>query len=188
MEIRKEECFDMSEIDENIWEFPNISTKKQRAGWYVPETTQHPAKMPTYLVDKIIEEYTKPGDVILDPMGGSGTTAVEAVKKGRNCIVVDYERKFCDLMQKNIDVANKQQTLTPKGKAVVIHGDARNLSSILGNVDQTFSVRHMLNVTLRCMIKRTYIFIEEGGKFLMLMYDTPRELRNVPMIQTTLPT
>jgi len=92
--------------------------------------------MPTYLVDKIIEEYTKPGDVILDPMGGCGTTAVEAVKKGRNCIAVDYEKKFCDLIQKNIDMANKQQTLTPKGNATVIHGDARNLSSLLGEVDQ----------------------------------------------------
>jgi len=98
--------------DEDVWEFPNISTKKQRAGWYVPETVQHPAKMPTYLADKIIEEYTKPGDVILDPMAGCGTTGIEAMKMGRNCIMVDYEKKFCDLMQKNIDVANKQQTLT----------------------------------------------------------------------------
>jgi len=127
---------EMTRNNEDIWEFPNVSTKKQRAGWYVPETVQHPAKMATYLVDKIIEEYTKPGDVILDPMGGCGTTAVEAVKKGRNCIVVDYERKFCDLMRKNIDMADKQQTLTPKGKATVIHGDARNLSSLLGEVDQ----------------------------------------------------
>lgn len=133
----------MTRNNEDIWEFPNTSTKKQRAGWYVPETIQHPAKMPTYLVDKIISMYTKPGDVILDPMGGCGTTPIEAVKNGRNCIVIDYERKFCDLMQKNIDMANKQQTLTPKGKAAVIHGDARNLSSILGNVDQiVFSPPH----------------------------------------------
>lgn len=128
----------MARNNEDIWEFTNISTKKQRDGWYVPETVQHPAKMPTYLVDKIIEEYTKPGDVILDPMAGCGTTGVEAVKNGRNCIMVDYERKFCDLMQKNVDLVDskKQQTITPKGRAVVIHGDARNLSSLLGEVDQ----------------------------------------------------
>jgi DNA modification methylase len=50
-----------------------------------------PAKFPPQLPMKFIHELTSPGDVILDPMMGSGTTVVEAYLAGRRAIGVDID-------------------------------------------------------------------------------------------------
>lgn len=44
----------------------------------------HPTQKPVALIRKLIEDSTKPGDLILDTFGGSGTTAVAAIESGRN--------------------------------------------------------------------------------------------------------
>jgi len=49
------------------------------------------AKFPPQLPCKFIEELTKPGDVVLDPMAGSGTTIIEAVRLNRAGIAVDID-------------------------------------------------------------------------------------------------
>jgi DNA modification methylase len=117
-----------------IWRFPNISTRKQRI-WYVEESMTHPAKMNVALARKILKEFTKPGDTVLDPMAGCGTTLVEAILLGRNAVGVDIEKKFCNLMKKNIEKVertNKKSRFPLKlGKAIVINTDARKLSQVL---------------------------------------------------------
>ena len=50
-----------------------------------------PAKFPPQLPALFIEHLTSPGEIILDPMAGSGTTLVEAVLRGRNAIGVDID-------------------------------------------------------------------------------------------------
>ena len=44
--------------------------------WSMPENTDHPTQKPEKLLAKIILASTNPGDLILDPFAGSGTTAV----------------------------------------------------------------------------------------------------------------
>jgi DNA modification methylase len=121
-------------VKPEIWRFPNISTRKQRI-WYVEESMTHPAKMNVALARKILKEFTKPGDTVLDPMAGCGTTLVEAMLLGRDAVGVDIEKKFCDLMKKNIRKVkrtNKKSRFPLKlGKAIVIHADARKLSKVL---------------------------------------------------------
>ena len=60
-----------------IWQFPKISPRKQREGFYCEESMSHPAKMPTYLAQAVILTYTKEGDLIFDPMAGIGTVPIE---------------------------------------------------------------------------------------------------------------
>ena len=48
---------------ENVWLFPKVSSHKQRR-YYNKESLVHPAKMPTFFVQKIINEYSKPGKTI----------------------------------------------------------------------------------------------------------------------------
>jgi DNA modification methylase len=50
-----------------------------------------PAKFPPQLPRKFIEGLTSPGDVVLDPMAGSGTTIVEAILAGRHGIAFDID-------------------------------------------------------------------------------------------------
>ena len=50
-----------------------------------------PAKFPPQLPNFLIKQLSKPGDVVLDPMLGSGTTLVEAVRLGRRAIGCDID-------------------------------------------------------------------------------------------------
>jgi len=49
----------------------------------------HPTQKPLALLDRIIQASTVPGDIILDPFIGSGTTAVSALASGRRCVGID---------------------------------------------------------------------------------------------------
>lgn len=115
-----------------VWNLPKVAPKKQRRGKYIPESFVHPAKMNVGLCRKIIETYTKLGEIVLDPMSGIGTTLVEASLMGRNAIGVELEDKFVNTIQKNIELIERMRTMTPKGKAVIIQGDSKELSKILG--------------------------------------------------------
>jgi len=50
--------------------------------------------MNTRLLEFLIENFTNEGEVVLDPMCGSGSTGVVAALHGRNAIQVDIEEKF----------------------------------------------------------------------------------------------
>lgn len=62
----------------------------------------HPAPFPEELIDKIVSSTT--GKIILDPFGGSGTTAVSAKKFGRDFILIEKSFEYCKLAQSRIDV------------------------------------------------------------------------------------
>jgi DNA modification methylase len=49
----------------------------------------HPNQLPEVYLERLIKAYTNPGDRVLDPFGGSGTTATVAVALGRDCITID---------------------------------------------------------------------------------------------------
>ncbi len=58
----------------------------------------HPAKMQLMLVASLVEYLTEPGEVVLDPFGGTGSTAL-ASYMGRNTIMFEIEDTFCDIMK-----------------------------------------------------------------------------------------
>jgi len=87
-----------------------------------------PAKANVHMLSFLIETFTKPGDVILDPMAGTGSTGVIANLLGRNAILVELEEKFCRWIRENVELAQKKGA---KGKSVVIQGDSRKLSELL---------------------------------------------------------
>jgi DNA modification methylase len=67
---------------------------------------------------------------VLDPMAGIGTTLVEAMLLGMNAVGVEYEKKFVDQANKNIEHVEKLFPNKKLGKAVCIKGDARDLSCL----------------------------------------------------------
>lgn len=62
----------------------------------------HPTPKPSALLDVIVQQFTDPGDLILDPFGGSGTTAVAAKRLGRRCILIEKEEKYCEVAAKRL--------------------------------------------------------------------------------------
>jgi len=99
------------------------------------DSFKHPAKMNIPLLFWIVQRYTRPGDIILDPMAGTGTTML-ACWIGRNVILVELEEKFVKMCEANWQ---KLQQMPPAlgfemGWCVIRQGDARNLEGLLCDV------------------------------------------------------
>jgi site-specific DNA-methyltransferase (adenine-specific) len=63
------------------------------------------------LVSKIILNFSKKGDLILDPFMGSGTTAKMALKNQRNFIGFELSQEYCDIAEKRIEPWKEQTRL-----------------------------------------------------------------------------
>ncbi|MDB2682744.1 site-specific DNA-methyltransferase [Alphaproteobacteria bacterium] len=63
----------------------------------------HPTQKPESLLYRVLMSSTKPGDTILDPFFGTGTTGAVAKKLGRNFIGIDESKQYAKVAQKRID-------------------------------------------------------------------------------------
>ena len=89
----------------NIWEYPTgggISTRDEIA-------FQHPAVFPEQLASDHIISWSNPGDIVLDPMCGSGTTCKMALKLGRRFIGIDIAEEYCEIARKRIEAEKERQ-------------------------------------------------------------------------------
>lgn len=71
----------------------------------------HPASFPEALAQDHIASWSNPGDVVLDPMMGSGTTGKEAIKAGRRFIGIDIAAEYVELARERIGRAQLQPSL-----------------------------------------------------------------------------
>lgn len=112
----------------SVWLTCQQPARDQRRGRYVPQTSSHPGKMLPNLAGHAIATYTMPGDLVLDPMCGSGTSLVEAVRSGRDALGVDIEARYTALAEANLRLA------TDGGATAwtkVVTGDATRLLDLL---------------------------------------------------------
>jgi len=65
----------------------------------------HPTEKPVALLTSLITSVTKPGDLILDPFAGSGSTLVAAKKTGRRFIGVELNDEYFEKAQRRIEEA-----------------------------------------------------------------------------------
>jgi DNA modification methylase len=54
----------------------------------------HPAPFPPELAERLIRMFSFAGDLILDPFAGSGSTAMAAIRAGRNSISIEIEQEY----------------------------------------------------------------------------------------------
>ncbi len=87
----------------DVWdEFPRVcGTFKERQGW-------HPCQMPESLLSRIIALSSNPGDCVLDPFSGSGTTAAAAVQLDRNYVGVEISEKYVENTNERLAQLEKQ--------------------------------------------------------------------------------
>ena len=62
------------------------------------KNADHPTMKPLKLMGRLIENSTKPKDVVLDIFGGSGSTMMAAEQLGRRCYMVEYEPIYIDVI------------------------------------------------------------------------------------------
>lgn len=65
-----------------------------------PHNRLHPTQKPVELHAKILEDFTKPGDVVLDCFGGSGTTLIACEITGRKCLMMEISPDYCKIISR----------------------------------------------------------------------------------------
>ncbi len=130
---------ELTDVRTTVWSFP------KRGSWGTHKGNYR-GNWPPQMARALISKYTEAGDLVLDPMMGSGTTCIEAKLLGRNCVGVDINYNAVILTlhrlywlekaleEREIGINGKippEEVL--KAKVEVYHGDARNLDKIKDN-------------------------------------------------------
>lgn len=74
--------------------------------------TGHPAVFPFDLAKDHILSWSNEGDLVLDPFGGSGTTALAAIATKRSFISIDISEEYCDMQMKRVKECDSSFVLT----------------------------------------------------------------------------
>lgn len=74
--------------------------------WSMSENTPHPTQKPEKLMAKILLASSRPGDRILDPFAGSGTTGVVAKKLGREFQMIEVDEEYCLYALRRLELAD----------------------------------------------------------------------------------
>jgi site-specific DNA-methyltransferase (adenine-specific) len=72
---------------------------------------EHPTEKPVPLMEELVSLYSQPGQTILDPYMGGGTTGVACVRTGRSFIGIEIDPKWFDLACRRIEEAERQPDL-----------------------------------------------------------------------------
>jgi len=137
---------ELTDVSTTVWSFP------ERGAW-ATHKGDYRGNWAPQIPRALILKYTNPGETVLDPMVGSGTTCIEALLLNRNCVAVDINynavilthhrlyylikalrekkpKSLIDYAKNSSDVGN---TSSSSAWYKVYHGDARNLDKISDN-------------------------------------------------------
>ena len=79
--------------------------------WSMKENTAHPTQKPEKLLAKLILASSDPGDVVLDPFLGSGSSSVTAKKLGRHYIGIEQNEQYCIWAEKRLEMAENDSSI-----------------------------------------------------------------------------
>ena len=93
------------------WEWTGSGTETAnvvRLGKILPGAHQHPTQKPVALAEHFLRLHTRPGDLVLDPFAGSGSTGVACARLGRRFIGIESDPTW-------VEHANRRLSITPPG-------------------------------------------------------------------------
>lgn len=70
--------------------------------WTFSGNRFHPTEKAVDVLLPLVRSFSKPGDLILDPFSGSGSTAFAAALYGRNYLGIELEKRYCDLAKRRL--------------------------------------------------------------------------------------
>lgn len=115
-----------ADLPVNVWLVGQELPATQRGDRYTAASVLgHPGKMLPAIARRLITDYTRPGDWVLDPLSGIGTTGVEAVHLGRHYVGLELEPRFVAWQEENLARARADGAT---GRFAVIAADARRLA------------------------------------------------------------
>lgn len=96
-----------------------IRLKNRPVGRLPDHLHPHDVRYADELVAEFLREYTKPGDLVLDPFAGFGTTLIVAETMGRRALGIEFDKARADYIRTRL-----------RDQSAVIHGDSRQLSAL----------------------------------------------------------
>ena len=107
--------------------------KQMRSDWYVPICSggerelrngkkAHTTQKPEALMHRVIAATTNPGDLVLDPFCGTGTTAAVAKRLGRNYITIDREGDYIEVAEKRLANISPALLTSPDESGILLGG------------------------------------------------------------------
>lgn len=90
----------MGKNPSDIWDIPNVKSNHV-------EKTAHPCQFPVALVERLVLGLTNPGQNVLDPYMGVGSSAIAALKHHRNAYGCDLMQEYVDIALERIDKLNE---------------------------------------------------------------------------------
>lgn len=85
---------------EDVWDMPNVKNNH-------PEKVDHPCQFPVGLIERFVLGMTNPGDLVIDPYMGVGTTAIAAYIHQRRSAGADVEVKYLDIARTRLEQARQ---------------------------------------------------------------------------------
>ena len=104
----------------SVWLTGQQPAVRQLAYRYVPESSAYRDAMLPSIARHAIETYTEPGQIVLDPLCGIGTTVVEAAHLGRTGLGVEHDRRWATVAEQNLGFALQRGV---PGKGGIWHTD-----------------------------------------------------------------
>jgi site-specific DNA-methyltransferase (adenine-specific) len=83
-------------IWDDVWQIPRLT------GTYSERIPDFPTQLPLALVEPIVLCASMPGDLVVDPFNGSGTTGVASVRNARKYVGIEKSEAFADMASKRI--------------------------------------------------------------------------------------
>jgi adenine-specific DNA-methyltransferase len=91
---------------------PYKATKLPGNAWYIPrvryrmpEYEEHPSQKPEALMERIVRASSNPGDIVLDPFGGTFTTSAVAQRLGRRSISVESQDEYLKIGLRRLGIS-----------------------------------------------------------------------------------
>jgi site-specific DNA-methyltransferase (adenine-specific) len=104
--LRPQDLLEGFQQEEDTWYFPRVcGTFKERAGF-------HGCQMPEQLLGRIIKVSSNPGDLVLEPFAGSGSTLVVAKKLKRQFIGFELSKNYAERVQERLSAVQPGDPLT----------------------------------------------------------------------------
>jgi adenine-specific DNA-methyltransferase len=107
-------CHPLGKNPGDVWAIPNVKHNHV-------EKTAHPCQFPVELVERLVLALTAPGDLVLDPYMGVGSTAVAALRHGRRAAGAEVEARYVAIARERVRLAAAGLLRTrPLGRPVYV--------------------------------------------------------------------
>jgi DNA modification methylase len=129
-----------------LWDYPRQSYGRTQKG-----SNKYAGVTPAFVIYNMVKRYTEPGDLVLDPMAGSGTTVDVCKEEGRMCVAFDISPTRADIKQndaRKIPLADESVDMifidSPYGDNIDYNDHPGNIGKLSAEADEFYKALDMV--------------------------------------------